>query len=127
MDRTASPQHQGERRRIVICKHGPADSMDQAMLVGGGHARVESVVTLAEAMTLCLRDGVDFLIVNMFSFTSAELTALMMFREIRPGQRVLIFCPEEAVPMLVSADLADECHPIALEKGARDRPRRARA
>ena len=116
-----------ERRRILLCKQGPADAIDQALLVAGGHARIETVGTLAEAITVCMKEEVDYLIVNMFSFTSSELTALVLFREIRPAQRVRIFCPEEAVSMLMSADLADECHAIAREKGSKERPSRARA
>src|SRR5881296_2801716 len=102
-----------DRERIVLCKKGPPEAVDQALLVTSGPSRVETVGTLAEAMSLCLSDQIDRLIVNMFSFTSSELTSLMLFREMRPAQRVMFLCPEEAVMMLMTAGLADECHPIA--------------
>jgi len=109
----AQPQ---ERRRVLLCKDGPAVAMDQALLVAGGHSRIETVASLGEALTVCMKESVDSLIVNMFSFTSSELTALNMFRKLKPRQRVSIFCPEEAVAMLMSADLADECHAVAIER-----------
>ena len=109
-----------------MCKIGPPDAMDQALLSTGSQSRIETVSTLAEAMVLCLRERIDRLIVNMFSFTPAELTSLLLFRELRPQQRIVLFCPDEALPMLTVGGLADECHPITVTKPAKDRTYRAR-
>jgi hypothetical protein len=113
--------------RVLICKAGPPEAVDRAMLATGGGSRVETVSTLAEGLALCLNDRIDHLIVNMFSFTSDELTSLMVFRDRLPRQRVMIFCPEEAISMLAGSGLADECHAITTAKGAYARARRPRS
>ena len=116
-----------EGERILICKRAPAEAADQDWIWGGRTARVDSVGTLAEALAVCFDQPVDKLVVNMFSFTSAELTALKFFRAMRPCQHVVIVCTEDAAPMLLESDLADECHTIRLSQNPRNRARRARA
>jgi len=109
--------------RVVICKQGPTEAVDRTLFVCGPGWRVEHVRTLAEALELCLLHQVDHLIVNMFSFTSAELTSLLIFRELEPRQRIVLFCDDEAMAMLSAAGLADECHAIKVER-EKEHPRR---
>jgi hypothetical protein len=115
-----------EGQRILICKSAPEGLMDQAWMWGGRTARFDSVGTLAEALALCLHEPVDKLIVNLFSFTSSDLTALKFFREMRPSQHVVIVSTEEITPMLLESDLADECHTVRMPERLRTRAHRTR-
>jgi len=109
-----------------MCKTGPPEATDQALMSCGRNARVGSVDSLAEAIALCLEGRVDTLIVNMFSFTAAELTALRVFREMRPGQEVVLLCGEDAVPMLSLPGLATACYPVSTSPLRVQRARRVR-
>ena len=102
------------RRRVLICKNGPAAAMEQAMMRSGQGARIETVPTLAAALEACLENRIDSLVVNMFSITSSELTALMLFREIRPDQEVITFSSEEMALMFSAAGLADESYAVPI-------------
>ncbi|HET6374253.1 MAG TPA: hypothetical protein VFG76_13170 [Candidatus Polarisedimenticolia bacterium] len=114
-----------ESVRIVVCKKGPGMATDQALIWGGAGAQVETVATLAEGFELCLHDEVDHLVINMFSCSSAELTALAIFRSMRPRQHVIAFCSSEMATMLLRSGLADDCHPMAATGTSQTRRRRA--
>ncbi|HEY3174889.1 MAG TPA: hypothetical protein VGK94_03920 [Candidatus Polarisedimenticolia bacterium] len=116
----------GARDRVLICKKAPADAADQEWTLDGRATRFDSVGTLAEALALCIREPVGKLIINMFSFTSSELTALSFFRGMRPDQHVILVCREEVAPMLLESGLADECHTVLIPEGPRNRAHRAR-
>ncbi len=115
-----------DKRRVLICKVGPREAIDQALMSCGRNARIGTVDSLGEAIASCLEGGVDTLIVNMFSFSAGELTALMMFREMRPRQEVVLLCGEDAVPMLSIPGLATACYPVATPPARMPRARRVR-
>ncbi len=117
------PDPEPERRFIVICKQGPAMTMDQGFLLDGAPVQVETVATLAEALALCSERRVDRLVVNMFTFSDSELTALAFFRGMRPDQHVVAFCTKEVASMLEIAGLADECYPIGSPERSSRSPR----
>ena len=84
------------------------------MMRSGQGSRIETVPTLAAALEVCLETRIDSLVVNMFSITSSELTALMLFREIRPDQEVITFSSEELALMFSASGLADESYAVPI-------------
>jgi hypothetical protein len=114
------------RGRVVICKKGPSGAMDQALMWSGKALRIETAATLSEALQACMAEFVDHLVINMFSFTASELTALAFFRQMKPRQHVMVFCREESAAMVWAAGLADECYPVNLPAASRHETRRAR-
>lgn len=124
--RRIDPLAAGARARILICKKAPAEAVDQEWTWGGRSASIDAVGTLAEGLALCMHEPVDRLIVNMFSFTASELTALAFFREMHPFQHLVAVCREDVASMLLESDLADECHTVRLPGSARNRAHRAR-
>ena len=114
------------RGKIVICKDGPSGVMDRALMWSGRALHIETVATLAEALQICMAEFVDHLVINMFSFTSSELTALAYFRQMKPRQHVVIFCREENATMVWAGGLADECQTIRLKAAPKTKTRHAR-
>ena len=116
----------GVRERILICKKAPAEAVDQEWTWGGRSSSIDAVGTLAEGLARCMNEPVDRLIVNMFSFTASELTALAFFRERNPFQHVVAVCREDVASMLLESNLADECHTVRMPSTTRNRAHRAR-
>jgi hypothetical protein len=112
--------------KVVICKDGPSIAMEQALMWSGKALHIETVATLSEALQTCMAELVDHLVINMFSFTSSELTALAFFRQMRPEQHVVVFCREENTAMVWAAGLADECYPVKVPAVSRNETRHAR-
>ncbi len=112
--------------KVVICKDGPSIAMDRALMWSGKALHLETVATLSEALQTCMAEFVDHLVINMFSFTSSELTALAIFRQMKPRQHVVVFCREENATMVWAAGLADECHTVKLQAASKTKARHAR-
>ena len=96
------------REKAIICRSGPAEALDRLLLRFSGEMEIEHVPTLAEGMQRCIASKVDILLINLFTFTARELTALAAFRSMTPKQRVIILTDPVMKPVLDGADLADE-------------------
>jgi len=110
--RKTGSRRKRDKKRVLICKTGPPEAFEQALMGCGRDCQVSSVDSLAEALSICMEDRVDSLVVNMFSFSSGELTSLMMFREMRPRQEVILLCGEDVATMLSMPGLATACYPV---------------
>lgn len=100
--------------RVVVCKAAPGPVLDQVMNLLHDRQQLEPVETLAEGMQRCLEGGVDRLIVNMFGFTTCDLTALLIFHEIMPNQQIVIFCLQDTAKMILLMGIAIQIHLVTV-------------
>ena len=84
--------------RVVACKAFPDPMLDQVMnYLMHDRQQLESVDTLAQGMNRSLDGDVDRLFVNATGASPDELTALLIFREVKPDQKIVVFCESEMV------------------------------